>query len=215
MKLNKYIDHTLLKPFATTDDIKVLCEEALKYDFKAVCVPPYYLEICNNLLRDSDVGICTVVGFPFGYTHIGTKLDEIKRAIDTGVDELDVVNNICAVKNKEWRTVESELDSIMTMGGIQKNKTVKLILETAYLTDEELKKLCQLCVAYKVDFAKTSTGYAPEGANVEVITKMKKYLDGKVAIKASGGIKTKTLAKELIKAGATRLGTSSGVKLVK
>lgn len=214
MKLNQFIDHTLLSPTATSEQIIKLCEEAKKHHFATVCVPPIYLDLVRRELTDSDVKICTVVGFPFGYDHVATKIEAITRAIAAGADELDIVVNIPAVKNGNWELIENEIDSYTTTAKLKNNKVLKLILETAYLNSKELENLCNLCVKYNVDFAKTSTGYAPKGADVNDVIAMKKILGDVVKIKASGGIKTKKDARALIEAGATRLGTSSGLKLI-
>lgn len=214
MSLNRFIDHTLLSPTATNEQIKKHCQEAMKYEFAAVCIPPFYLDLVKRELQGSAVKICTVIGFPFGYDHVATKIDAITRAIDAGADELDIVINIPAVKNGNWDLIENEIDSYTTATKLKRSKVLKLILETAYLNSEELEILCNLCMKYNVDFAKTSTGYAPKGADVKDVIAMKEFLGDAVQIKASGGIKTKKAAKELIKAGASRLGTSSGIKLV-
>ncbi|MFT6333577.1 MAG: deoxyribose-phosphate aldolase [Halioglobus sp.] len=214
MKLNQYIDHTNLKPTATQKNIIQLCQEAIELDFQSVCIAPYYLDIAKKELRGSKVKLCTVIGFPFGYDHVATKMVAISKAINGDADELDIVINLSAVKNKDWATVENEIDSITTVTKLKGNKVLKLILETAYLNREELERLCNLCIKSNVDFAKTSTGYAPTGANLEDVVFMKSVLGDKVAIKASGGIKDSKFAKELIEAGATRLGTSSGIKII-
>jgi len=215
MNVNHLIDHTNLKPTATQEDILQLCKEAEKYQFKAVCIAPYYLDVAKQSLLNSDVRICTVIGFPFGYDHVATKMGAIAKAIDGGADELDVVVNLPAVKNGDWATVENEIDSITTATKLKGNKVLKLILETAYLNREELERLCNLCINSNVDFAKTSTGYATSGAKVDDVAFMKSILKDKVAIKASGGIKDLEFAQKLIEAGATRLGTSSGIKIIK
>jgi deoxyribose-phosphate aldolase len=214
MNINQYIDHTNLKPTATQEDIIKLCQEAIEYNFKSVCIAPYYLDIAKKELRGSNVKLCTVIGFPFGYDHVATKVEAISKAIKCGADELDIVINVSAVKNKDWTTVENEIDSITTVTKIKGKKVLKLILETAYLNHEEIEILCNLCIKSNVDFAKTSTGYAPTGANLEDVAFMKSILGDNVAIKASGGIKDLKFANKLIEAGATRLGTSSGKKLV-
>lgn len=211
--LNKKIDHTLLRADATGTDIKKLCEEAVKYKFAAVCVPPYYLEQAKKLLKDSDVKLCTVVGFPLGYQHIAVKVEECKRAIDDGADELDVVINIAAVKNGDWDAVRAELDHLSTMIRM-KDRVFKLIFETALLTEDEIRRICLLCIEYKIDYAKTSTGFSTKGAEIETVMLMHSILGSKVKIKASGGIKTRETAEAMIRAGADRLGTSSGVSIV-
>jgi len=214
MPINRFIDHTLLSPIATNEMIIKHCQEAHLHDFVSVCIPPFYIDFARRELKNSEVKICTVAGFPFGYDHVATKIEAITRAIDAGADELDVVINIPAAKNGNWDLIENEIDSYTTATKLKRGKVLKLILETAYLNPEELEILCNLCVKYNVDFAKTSTGYAPSGADIKDVIAMKKFLGEAVKIKASGGIKTKKLAKELIDAGASRLGTSSGVQLV-
>lgn len=214
MSLNRFIDHTLLTPTATNEQIKKHCQEAIEFDFATVCIPPFYIDLARRELKGSDVKICTVIGFPFGYDHVATKIDAITRAIDAGADELDIVINLPAVKNGNWDLIDNEIDSYTTATKLKRGKILKLILETAYLNSEELENLCNLCIKYNVDFAKTSTGYAPAGANVKDVETMKGFLGDAVKIKASGGIKTKIAAKELIKAGASRLGTSSGLELI-
>ncbi|MEM9544518.1 MAG: deoxyribose-phosphate aldolase [Bacteroidota bacterium] len=214
MSLNRFIDHTLLKPIATKSQIISHCQEAKQYEFAAVCIPPIYVDLARRELGESEVNICTVIGFPFGYDHVATKIQAISRAIDSGADELDVVINIPAVQNGNWDLIENEIDSYTTATKLKRGKILKLILETAYLNREELEILCNLCVKYNVDFAKTSTGFAPSGAKVNDVKAMKKFLGDAVQIKASGGIKTLKAANALIEAGATRLGTSSGIKLI-
>lgn len=211
--LNQKIDHTLLRADARSEEIIKLCNEAVKYSFAAVCVPPYYLETAKKILKGSNVNLCTVVGFPLGYQHIAVKVEECKRAIDEGADELDVVINIAAVKNGDWDAIHAELDHLSTMISM-KDRIFKLIFETALLTQDEIIKLCELCIQYKVDFAKTSTGFSTKGAEVETIRLMYSILKTKVKIKASGGIKTRATAEAMIEAGADRLGTSSGVDIV-
>lgn len=215
MDVASYIDHTVLKPETTQDQVDKLCQEAMDNHFAAVCVPPIYVESAAKLLHKSDVKVATVIGFPFGYSHTSSKIEEIKKALESGALECDVVINIAKVKNKDWDYVRNEIDSVSTAVHKKNRAVIKLILETAYLDQEELKELCNLCIKYNVDYAKTSTGYAPSGADLETVKSMKEYLDGKVMIKASGGIKTAAFAKELISAGADRLGTSSGLKLIK
>lgn len=212
--LSKYIDHTTLKPTVIKEDIEKLCQEAIEFGFATVCIPPIYTDLARRLTSDSEVKVGTVVGFPFGYDHIASKVETIKRAIDMGADECDVVVNIAMVKNNNWDYIRNEIEGASTAVHRKNNKIIKLILETAYLNDEELEQLCNLCIENDVDFAKTSTGYAPQGANLEVVRKMKGFLGEKVMIKASGGIKTTEFAQSLIEAGAQRLGTSSGLKII-
>jgi len=202
------IDHTLLKPEVTEQDIQQLCKEAHEKGAATVCIPPYYVELANDELKESEVKVCTVIGFPFGYSSVKTKGVQIETAIDNGADELDVVVNIAAIKNGNWDYVKNEVESLSTL--ISKDgKIMKLIFETALLDQKEIKKLCKICIESQVEYAKTSTGYGPSGADVETVKTMRKYLSGKVLIKASGGIKSKKQAIELIEAGADRLGAIS------
>ena len=212
-ELNKYIDHTNLKADAGIDHIKVLCEEAIKYNFAAVCVPPYFIDQAKTCLYKSNILLCTVIGFPFGYQQSDVKMEECKKVISAGADELDVVVNIAAIKSNDWLTVRKELENISTYIHL-KNKVMKLIFETSYLTEAEIIKLCHLCMEFKIDFAKTSTGFSSEGATVHNVKLMKDNLSGYVKIKASGGIKSREIAIMMIEAGADRIGTSSGVFIV-
>lgn len=215
MNINQYIDHTNLKPYASANDIEVLVADAIQHQFAAVCIPPYYIDLGKKMLKDSDVKLCSVIGFPFGYDHVATKMEAISRAVNAGADELDVVINIPAVKNADWDVVRSEIDNYVTATKLKAGKTLKLILETAYLSKQELEHLCNLCVEFGVDFAKTSTGHANHGATVEHVAMMKAVLGDKVKIKASGGIKDRKFAQALIDAGANRLGTSAGLTIIK
>jgi len=208
------IDHTILKPDATVIDLKNLCDEALEHQFATACVPPYYLDTCYKLLGDSAVGLSTVIGFPLGYQHIAAKVEECKKAIESGAEELDVVVNIAAVKSEDWATVESELDMISTSIRMR-GKIMKLIFETCYLTNDEIIKLCTLCNLFYIDYAKTSTGFGTHGATVAHIKLMRARLDPNVKIKASGGIRDYDTITQMLKAGADRIGTSSGVVILK
>lgn len=212
--LSAYIDHTLLKPDALISDINRLLEEAEHYSFKGVCVSPYFVEHAKKKIEKSEVLLSTVVGFPFGYSHIRSKIAEVKAAVNDGVDEIDLVLNIAAVKNENWSFVENEIDIFTTETKRKNNKILKLIFETAYLSSKEIITLCNLCNKYNVDFAKTSTGYADRGVSIEDVELLREHLDATVKIKASGGIKNAKFAQELINAGADRLGTSSSVTLV-
>ena len=210
--INKYLDHTLLSPESTADQIKNLCAEAILYDFATVCVPPVYVGQCSKYLRDTGVAVCTVVGFPFGYQDMTTKIAEAKHLMDQGAEELDVVVNLAALKSGNWELIKDEVDRIST--SIQmKDKTMKLIFETGRLTPDEIYRLCKICIDYRVDYAKTSTGFNGPGASIDLITFMKSNLEGKVKIKASGGIRTHQDAVAMIHAGADRIGTSSAVAI--
>lgn len=207
------IDHTLLEAGLTRGRIKQLCTEALEHQFAAVCIPPYFVEFSKGLLEESGVKVSTVIGYPLGFESTGTKIEEIKRAIDMGVDELDVVIHLSAVKNEDWPFVKNDIES-MTRACHMKGKVIKVILETHLLNSVEIEKLCKICNAAEVDFVKTSTGRVG-GATVEAVTSLRKQLDPKIKIKASGGIRNLADASALLDAGANRIGTSSGISLMK
>lgn len=214
LNINKYIDHTLLSPDATSNQIEELCREASYYNFASVCVPPVYVGLASKLLRDTNVSVCSVVGFPFGYQDMNTKTFEAKHLMEQGANELDVVVNLAVLKSGDWDLLRDEIDRIST--AIQlKDKIMKLIFETGRLTQEEIYKLCMMCLEFRIDFAKTSTGFNGPGANAEVIAFMKSNLQGKVKIKASGGIRSYSEAISMIQAGADRIGTSSALAIVK
>jgi deoxyribose-phosphate aldolase len=208
----KYIDHTVLRQTTTLADVKQVCTEAKQYGFAAVCVPPLYVKKAVELLKESGVKVATVIGFPFGYSAIEAKLAETVLAIVDGADELDVVINISAIKNNDWQFLAGEINTLMPMIR-QKNKAIKIIIESGVLTDNEIIQCCDLYGAAGVDFMKTSTGYASTGATVEAVRLMRQHLADAVKIKASGGIKSYTFARQLIAAGADRLGCSSSVQL--
>ncbi len=213
MNFASVIDHTILKPDCSIDDIKKVCSEAITHQFAAVCVPPYFIKDAARLLEGEKVKVSTVIGFPMGYSATPSKVEEIKRAINDDIDELDVVINIAAVKSGHWNHVKNDIDSI-TIAAHLKGKIIKIILETTLLTEDEIKTLCAICNEKGVDFVKTSTGFNGPGATKEMVRFLKDNLSPKIKIKASGGIKTKEQAEALIKAGADRLGTSSGLDLV-
>ena len=213
MNINSYIDHTVLKPTTTLQDVEQLCQEAIQYQFAAVCVPPLFVKKAGAFVAGTKVKVATVIGFPFGYSAIEAKLAETVLAIIDGADELDLVINISAIKNKDWQFLASEINAILPIVR-NKNKVIKIIIESGILTDEEIITCCDLYGAAGVDFMKTSTGYAAIGATVEAVALMRKHLTSAVQIKASGGIKNYTFAKALIDAGATRLGCSSSIQIV-
>lgn len=213
MNIASYIDHTILKPTTTEDDIIKLCNEANVYGFVAVCVPPHYVRFAKIQLQDTAVKIATVVGFPFGYNNTRAKIEEIKQAIADGTDELDMVINLAAVKNGDWDFLENEIENCTSVVH-SSGKMMKLIVESGNLTDAELISCCALIRAHKVDFIKTSTGYAETGATLHAVKLMRQHLPSGTFIKASGGIRSFSFAKELINAGANRIGTSSGVKIL-
>jgi deoxyribose-phosphate aldolase len=213
MQLNQYIDHTILKPTTLIADVEKLCSEAKDYQFAAVCVPPPFVKISKALLLGSEVKVATVIGFPFGYSAVEAKLAEILLAIVDGADEVDVVANIVAIKNNDWQYISNEINHILPVVK-SKGKVIKIIIESGVLTDDELLKCCHLYGPAGIDFLKTSTGYAEKGATVEAVKIMRQNLPANVQIKASGGIRTYEFAKQLIEAGATRLGCSAGLAIV-
>lgn len=210
MKLSKYIDHTLLRSDATLEEIETLCQEAKEYDFYSVCVQPHYVSTCKKLLKDSGVKIACVIGFPHGSNKSETKLFESVQAKVDGADELDVVVNLSDVKNGEFEHILKEMKVIK-----KTQLVVKYILETCLLTEDEIRKLCELAVKSHVDFVKTSTGYSKSGATVEHVKLMKSVVGDHVKVKASGGIRDYETAKRMIEAGAERLGVSAGVAILK
>lgn len=213
MELKQYIEHTTLKADTSLNAIKKLCKEAIDNEFVGVCVPPYFVKDAKALLKNTTVKLVTVVGFPLGYSTTPSKVEEVKKAIDEGADEIDMVINIAALKNKDYAYVSNDISSLATLVHL-KGAVLKVIIETALLTKKEKVKILEICDEIGVDYVKTSTGFAKEGAKVEDIELMRSKLSDKIKIKASGGIKTKEQAIALIKAGADRLGASSGVKLV-
>lgn len=213
MNIAGYIDHTVLKPTTTVADVEKLCSEAMQYQFAAVCVPPLFVKKAKELVGASAVKVATVIGFPFGYSAIEAKVAEVVLAIVDGADELDVVINISAIKNNDWQFLANEINSILPIVK-SKGKLIKIIIESGILTVEEIIKCCDLYGAAGVDFMKTSTGYAEKGATIEAVQLMRKHLADSIRIKASGGIKTYTFAKQLIDAGANRLGCSSSIAIV-
>lgn len=214
MNIAPYIDHTLLKPTATLAQIEALCREAMHYGFAAVCVPPLYVKKTKEFLANPEIKVATVIGFPFGYSAIEAKVAEIVLAIVDGADELDMVVNISAIKNADWNFLANEINTVMPIIK-NKNKIIKVIIESGILTDDEIIKCCDLYGAAGVDYVKTSTGYAEKGASIHDVQLIRTHLADAIKIKASGGIKSYSFAKELINAGANRLGCSSSIQIVK
>ncbi len=211
MELNKYIDHTNLKATATKSDIKNLCEEAIKYGFASVCVHPFYIKYAKELLADNNIDITTVIGFPLGMNTISTKEYEAINAVEDGADEIDMVINVGALKDNDYEYVKKEIETIRdAIDG----KTLKVIIETCYLTEEEIIRMTEICNETFANFIKTSTGFGTDGAKVSDVKLMKEHLNDVLQIKASGGIKTKEDMIAMIEAGAMRIGTSSGVKIM-
>ena len=211
MKLNKYIDHTLLKPEATKEQIEKVIEEAKEYDFASVCVNPTWVKLAAEELSDSDVKVCTVIGFPLGATTPEVKAFETKNAIENGADEIDMVINVAKLKDQEYDYVREEIRQIKEVIG---ENVLKVIIETCYLTDEEKVKACELALAAKADFVKTSTGFGTGGATFEDVKLMKETVGNNAKVKASGGVKDKKTAEKYIELGADRLGTSSGIAIM-
>lgn len=214
MNIAQYIDHTILKPTTLISDIETLCSEAKQYGFAAVCVPPNFVKKAKELTAGSGVKVATVIGFPFGYSAVEAKIAEILLAIVDGVDELDVVINISAIKNGDWMYLADEINHIMPIIR-SKNKVIKIIIESGILADEEIIKCCEIYGIAGIDYLKTSTGYAEKGATVEAVKLFRLHLPANIQIKASGGIRDYAFAKQLVDAGATRLGCSAGVAIVK
>lgn len=211
MELTKYIDHTNLNKEATREDIIKLCQEATCYKFTSVCIHPYYVKLAKHELKDSNVDICTVVGFPQGANTKEVKVFEAINAIDNGATEIDMVINIAALKNKDYDYLKEEIEEIRdAIDG----KILKVIIETAILTEDEIKKMTEICNDTFVNYIKTSTGFDKRGASLEDLEIIGKYKNEILEIKASGGIKDYETAIKFIEAGATRIGTSSGIKIL-
>ncbi len=213
MDLAKYIEHTNLKPNCTKEDIVLLCNEAIENGFYGVCVSPYFVQLVKKTIGKKNIKIISVAGFPLGYSTVGAKVEEAKKAIISGADEIDMVMNIAAFKSGDFQTVQNDIQSVVTVCHLQ-NKKIKVIIETAYLSDDEIRFACKICANCEVDFIKTSTGYADKGAEIKNIKLIRETLPLKIKIKAAGGIKTKKQAIEFINAGADVLGCSNSLKLI-
>ena len=213
MLIENRIEHTILGPETRRKQVEELCAQAIEHDFKAVCIPPYFVQIAKQLLKKSNVLICTVIGFPYGYSSTVAKAEEVKKAIMEGADELDVVINICAVKNEDWAYVSNDIESV-TMAAHMKGKIVKIIIESGLMNEEEIKKICEICIEKEVDFVKTSSGVNAEGATVEVVRFIKSLIGDKAKIKASGGIRDFEKVSQLIEAGADRIGASKSIDIL-
>ncbi len=211
--LNKYFDHTLLKPEATEDDIKKLCEEALKYDFYSVCVNTCYVETCANILKDSDVKIAAVVGFPLGTCTTPTKVFETEEACCRGASEVDMVLNVGKFKSGDYDFCEKDIRDVVKAAG-EYNAIVKVILETCLLSDEEIVKACEISKAAGAQFVKTSTGFNSAGATAHHVKLMKDTVGDELEVKASGGIRDYDTTMAMIEAGADRIGASAGVAVM-
>lgn len=213
MNINKLIDHTALKPNTNKESILKLISEAKTYDFASVCVNPCWVALAHQELKNTDVKVCTVIGFPLGANTTEVKVFETKDAIEKGAQEIDMVINIAMLKDKEYDYVENEIHQIVEAA---KDKAiVKVIIETCLLTDEEKIKACELSQKAGADFVKTSTGFSTGGATVHDIALMRKTVGAEMGVKASGGVHTHEEALAMVEAGATRIGASAGVKLLK
>jgi len=206
------IDHTLLKPDSTKEEMDKLCDEAVEHGFASVCIPPYFVSHCKQNLTDTEVKVCTVVGFPLGFSSSFAKVEAIKRAISDGADEIDAVINIAAVKDGNWNYVRNEIQSF-TRATHLKAKLIKLIIEASMFDKEQLQKICEICNAEGIDYVKTSTGYNGS-ASPEMIKELRSMLDKEVKIKASGGIDTAQKALDLLAVGADRIGASKSIQLI-
>lgn len=213
MDINNYLDHTLLSPTASTDDIKTLCEEAIENQFAAICVSPYFTSFASKLLKESQVKLAIAIGYPYGYSPTVSKAAEIKWAIDHGADEIDALINLSALKSKDYSFVRNDIET-MARSVSMRGKSIKLIIEESLLAEEELARICDYCIESEVNFVKNSTGVLGTGANPEIIQRLRSLLPKEIKIKASGGIKNKQDAYALIEAGAERIGSSSCLKLI-
>lgn len=214
MSIASYIDHTILKQTTTTEDVIKVCIEAKEYAFAAVCIPPVYVQEAVKNLANSPVKVATVIGFPFGYTYTEAKVEEALLAVAKGANELDMVMNVTALKNKDYKALESEVKAILDVAKAN-GAALKVIIESGVLTDEEIIRCCEIYRQFDIDFLKTSTGYAEKGATVEAVQLLRTHLPSSIQIKASGGIRTYEFAKTLVDAGATRLGCSASVAIAK
>ena len=212
MNYNKMIDHTVLKADTPLETVKRICDEAMEYGFASVCINPCHVAYCADYLKDSDVNVCTVIGFPLGANTSSVKAFETKDAIANGADEIDMVMNIGALKDKNYDLVRDDVKAVVEAAN---GTLVKVILETCLLTEDEIKKACELCVEAKADYVKTSTGFSTRGATIEDVRIMKEAVHGKAKVKAAGGVRTPEDMVKIVAAGADRIGTSAGCSLVK
>jgi len=212
MKLAKYFDHTILNPDARKEDVLTVCDEAKEHNFFSVCVNPYYVSLVSEALKGASVKVTSVIGFPLGASISEVKAFEAKKAIEEGADEIDMVINIAALKNKEYDYVQKDIETVVETCG--DDILLKVIIETCLLTDEEKVKACKIAKAAKADYVKTSTGFSTGGATIEDVKLMRETVGPDIGVKASGGVRDAEKAKAVIGAGATRIGASSSVKIV-
>ena len=202
MNYNKMIDHTVLKADTPLETVKRICDEAMEYGFASVCINPCHVAYCADYLKDSDVNVCTVIGFPLGANTSAVKAFETKDAIANGADEIDMVMNIGALKDKNYDLVRDDVKAVVEAAN---GTLVKVILETCLLTEDEIKKACELCVEAKADYVKTSTGFSTRGATIEDVRIMKEAVHGKAKVKAAGGVRTPEDMVKIVAAGADRI----------
>ena len=212
MKLEKFIDHTILKPEATAEEVKKICSEAKEYGFASVCVNPYYAALVSNELKGTDINTCVVIGFPLGANTKEIKTLETVQAVKNGAQEVDMVINISALKNKTYEIVKEDIEAVVRAAN--KRAIVKVIIETCLLSEEEKVKACQIAKEAGADFVKTSTGFSTAGANSHDVALMRKTVGEEMGVKASGGIRDYDKALEMITAGASRIGVSASIAIV-
>ena len=211
MKKSKYIDHTLLKATATQSEVEKLCHEAIEHDFAAVCVNAYWVKLCYEMLKETDVKVCSVVGFPLGATTTATKANEAKEAVTNGASEVDMVLNVGELKSGNFVAVENDIRAVVEAA---KPGIVKVIIETCLLSDEEKVVACKLAMNAEAAFVKTSTGFSTAGATIADVKLMKEAVGSKCEVKAAGGVRTPEDLQNMIEAGASRIGTSGGIALI-
>lgn len=212
-KLAQYLDQTLLKVDTTLQLVEELCKRSAELSIGGVCIPPFFTSAASKILKETDTKLVTVVGFPFGYDNVTAKAEATKKVIQDGADEVDMVMNIGAFLNNNYNHVADEIESLNTLCHMN-DKGLKVIIETCLLSTDQIKKACEICAEKEVDFVKTSTGFNGPGAQIETIKLMRSILPASIKIKASGGIKDRQTALEMINAGADRIGTSSGFKIL-
>ena len=212
MKLEKYIDHTILKPEATVEVVKKICKEAIEYGFASVCINPFYTKLVSEELKGTDIKTCVVIGFPLGANTKEVKAFEANQAIELGAQEVDMVINVGALKDENYEVVREDIEAVVKV--VARRALVKVIIETCLLTDEEKIKACEISKTAEVDFVKTSTGFSTAGATSHDVALMRKTVGEKIGVKASGGIRDYAKAVEMVKAGASRLGVSASIAIV-
>jgi deoxyribose-phosphate aldolase len=214
IELAGLIDHTLLKPYISEDDIERICQEAIKYGFWSICVNPNYVSLASHFVRNTNVKVCSVLGFPFGANTLEVKIHEAKKAIQDGANEIDMVINLGALRSGKYEIVKNEIKKVVEQGKSQRNTIIKVIIETGLLTEKEKILACNFVKESGADFVKTSTGFNAPGATIPDVKLLRKIVGPDFGVKASGGIRTLNDTLKLIEAGANRIGTSSGVTIL-